>query len=431
MRDWMIFCVMIIFIHLSIRNVVAAYLLWSWTSLAALVTFVYGFMASVPIVQLFAIITLLHLLRGKNDNLRQFTHNKTTILYIIYSIHAIASATVAYDVVTNNWFICNTFLKSLLFCILMPMFFTTRLRIHSFVVLSALAISFYASVEGLKFLNSGGSHHIQGIANFGDNNHTALVFVMGLPLMWYLFQYSSNKLARIGFASAIFLTVLAVIATGSRGGLVCMCGISIWIVMKSRRKIVGAIFVILAGVAVVQLAPPSWFNRMDTISTASESDTSFRGRLAAWKRSSAIALENPVFGGGFHAVQAASIFEKFRYQQGLLGSVDAPVPNYPAAAHSIYFEVMGDTGFVGLSIFLACLFNTFITRIQIKSLSRLQKNRFMWASDLSDSIAGCLVAYMIGGAAVSMAYFEMTYTLMMLMAVLKIHIEHELKKQMI
>jgi len=418
----MVLGAMLFLVPLSLRNVTVAYLLWGWTSLIALPKFVYGFMASVPFVQLFAIITLVLILRGKNANIKKFNIDGTVVLLLVFAVHALLSATFSYSGLPVNWEVFTTLIKVLLFCIFMHMFLINRLRIHIFLVLVTTAIGFYSVTEGLKVISSGGAHNVGGAANLGDNNHTALAFVMALPLIWYLFQYSKTKLARIGFASAFLLTCLAVMATNSRGGFLAMAGVALWIIARSRRKFVGALLVVAAATVVFQLAPGKWFNRMDTISTAAEMDASFQGRLIAWKRASAIALDNPVLGGGFRAVQAPVLFEKYRDRQGFLGFVDTPRASYPAAAHSIYFEAISDIGFVGFFLFVAIITSAFINRRRIRRLVKSNKQDLMWAADLSDSIAGSLFAYLIGGAAVSMAYFEFTYVLVTLMAALHIYV---------
>ena len=421
MRDLMVLGAMFFLVPLSLRNVTVAYLLWGWTSLIALPKFVYGFMASVPFVQLFAIITLVLILRGKNINVKKFTPNGNVILLTIFAVHGLLSATFAFAGLPVNWEVYTTLVKVLLFCVFMHMFLVSRLRIHIFLILVTTAIGFYSVTEGLKFLSSGGAHNVQGAGNFGDNNHTALAFVMALPLLWYLFQYSKGKLARIGFASAFLLTCLAVMATNSRGGFLAMASVAIWIIARSRRKFVGTLLVIAAATVVLQLAPTKWFNRMDTISTAADMDTSFQGRLVAWKRASAIALDNPIFGGGFRSVQAPVVFEKYRDKQGFLGFIETLVPTYPAAAHSIYFESLSDIGFLGFSIFITILFSAFYNRRRILQLTKSGGKELVWVSDLADSISGSIFAYLIGGAAVSMAYFEFTYVLVTLMAVLHLY----------
>jgi probable O-glycosylation ligase (exosortase A-associated) len=425
----MVFGAMFFLLPLSLRNATVAYLLWGWTSLIALPMFVYGFMASVPFVQIFAIITLVLLLRGKNINVKKFTPHENIFLLFIFAAQALLSATFSYSGLTVNWEVCTTLLKVLLFCIFMHMFLFNRLRIHIFLVLLTTAIAFYSVTEGLKFLKSGGAHNVQGAANLGDNNHTALAFVMVLPLIWYLFQYSKSKLARLGFASAFLFTCLAVMATNSRGGFLAMAGVAVWIIARSRRKFVGVIFVIAAATLVLQLAPAKWFNRMDTISTAVDVDTSFQGRLIAWKRASAIALDNPVLGGGFRSVQAPVLFDKYRDSEGFLGFIDTPRASYPTAAHSIYFEALSDIGFLGFIIFISIIVSAFVNRRRIKKFINSDNANLIWASDLADSIGGSLFAYLIGGAAVSMAYFEFTYVLVTLMSVIYLFVANEVKSK--
>ncbi len=375
MRDLIFFVFVAGLLFLSLRNVFAAYLAWGWSGLFALNTFAYGFIRDAGIVQLFALIALVLLLRGKNMDIAKFKPERTSWLFMLLAVHALACAALAYPGLNRNWELATNLVKTLLFCIFMPMLATSRFRIHALVVAMALGVDVHAMIEGLKYLASGGGHNVQGSGNFGDNNHFAVAVVMGMPLLYYLFQYSRNKLVRLAAAGALLVTALSVIGTNSRGGLVCMVIMAIWIIMKSRRRLMGMVFAGAAAAIIIQLAPASWYERMDTISTAAESDLSFLGRVIAWKRSSAIALENPVFGGGFHAVQTFTVFEKFRDKPGVLGFIDTPPATYPAAAHSIYFETMGDMGFVGFTLFVACLLNAFMVRMEIMALIRLDPAR--------------------------------------------------------
>ena len=125
-------------------------------------------------------------------------------------------------------------------------------------------------------------------------------------------------------------------------------------------------------------------------------------------------------GGGIHAIENQAVWNQFRDSQGMLGFVQTPPPTVNFhAAHSIYFEILGDLGIVGLLIFLAILANVFVTRNEIKKLVGPSDAHRLWISDLADVIAASLIAYLVGGAAVSMAYYEVVYVLPMLMEVLK------------
>jgi probable O-glycosylation ligase (exosortase A-associated) len=177
--------------------------------------------------------------------------------------------------------------------------------------------------------------------------------------------------------------------------------------------------VLLCRVLVLQLAPEKWNERMSTIQTA-EADKSFMGRVTAWKVSSAIAVDNPVFGGGFRALQSHPVWNRYKDQQGLLGSVDTPeLTRTGVAAHSIWFEVLGDQGFVGLFLFIALIVNAFMTRRAVWRLVRQNGPGERWAGDLADMLAAALLAYVVAGSLLSAAYFELPYVCFMLMEVLK------------
>jgi len=156
---------------------------------------------------------------------------------------------------------------------------------------------------------------------------------------------------------------------------------------------------------------------MNTIQTADQ-DGSFMLRVAAWKKSSAIALAHPLTGGGFYAVQAHGISAKYRYAQGLLGFIETPDP-HSFAAHSIYFQVMGDTGFVGFFIYIGFFLNAFLTRREIKKIAKARGDSATWALDLSNTIAASLIAFMVGGSLVSAAYFDIAFILIALMETIK------------
>jgi len=421
-RDLAVLAFMLAFVPLALTNTFSAYLLWGWMGLIALNGYVYGSMTAVPFVQVFALITLARLVTQKDPEYGKPTLDSTTILFILFIAHGFLSALFAYPGLARNWELFTNMLKTIMFCLLMPLLIKSRFRIHAMVLMIAMGVGFHGLLDGLKFIASAGGHQARGITKFGDNNHYAMVMVMVLPLMFYVYQYSASKLVRLIVLASTAVVSLSIIATNSRGGLVSLAVMALWIVATSRKKVMGLITMAALALLMVQLAPDSWFSRMDTIQSANE-DMSFMGRVTAWKRASAIALESPVLGGGFHAGQAPSIFEQFRYKDGLLGMFYTPNVGYPAATHSIYFEVLGDLGFLGLFLFLACLANGFITASKIKSIAKQQGQTSFWASDLANCITASMVAYAVGGAALSAAYFELPYVLLMLLAVVKLHLQ--------
>ncbi|KPF44262.1 hypothetical protein IP87_08355 [beta proteobacterium AAP121] len=428
MRDLLLLGMMALLIPLSMRNAFAAYLLWGWSGLIAVHTFAYGYMRGFQYVLVFALLALALLLARRDPEMKPLRPDGVNVLMVCFGVHAIACASLAYAGINRNWEITIDLQKTLLYSMLMPMMVTSRFRVHAMVLMLALSAGFHGLVEGLKFIASGGGHLSQGNEKLGDRNHFAVLVAMGLPFLLYLVWYSKHKLIRLAALGALLVNLLSVIATQSRGGLLSLIALALYFVMTSRRKLQGLLGIAALGLVVLAVAPDSWTQRMDTIQTADQ-DSSFMGRVIAWKRASAIALEHPVFGGGIRSVQNPAVFEKYRYAQGFLGFVDTPPGHYAAAAHSIYFEVISDMGFVGLFLFLALASVPFVMAARIRKLCRELGPGAQWAQDLARMINAGMVAYLVGGASISAAYFEMAYIMISLSAVLYLLLKRELDGQ--
>ena len=416
MRDFVVLCAMLFLMPMALPNAFIAYLLWGWAGLIAMSNYVFSYMGSVPFVQVFALITLTLILMKRDKQQVSFKFNRTLVFFLILGVQAFFVAALAYDGLPRNWEVFSDLVKTILYCMLMPMLVTNRLRVHSLVVVIVLALSFHGLLEGLKFFVSAGSYNSRGVPKFGDNNYFAMAMGTLIPLQLYLIQYSKNKWVRWSFAGVLILTILAVISTNSRGGLLTLLALAIWVILGTKRKLAGMVTLLFCGALIVALAPASWSERMNTMKDAGE-DTSFMVRVAAWKKSTAIAVENPIVGGGFYAVQSEAT-EKFRNAQGLMGFLTTPDPGR-YAAHSIYFQLIGDMGFFGFFIYMLMLVNAFYTRIEIRRLAATLGQSAMWAANLADMLAASILAFMVGGALLSAAYLEIPFLMISLMAVIR------------
>ncbi len=418
MRDLFMFASMLFFVPMALSDAFIAYALWAWTSVFSPNYYMFGFMSDMRFNFLFAAIALLALTLGARRGRVEW--NATQKLLIAFTAHAVLCALFGYSGNPLNAEVFETLIKALIFCLVMPMFVTSRLRLHVLLVVLALGIGFHGLVEGLKFITSGGGHKILGIATsmISDNNHFAVGLLMVVPILFYLYQSSARPVVRLGFLFTFILTTVTVMGTFSRGGFVGLATVGVWMVFTSRRKLTSLFFVVSAAGALYLLAPDAWFERIDTINNAGEDD-SFIGRVIAWKISTAIALSNPIFGGGFHAVQALPVWTAFRDSIGFLSFIATPEPGVVGrAAHSIYFEILGDMGFVGLLLFIAIGVNGWMTALSIKRLTA-GRPELLWARDLADMLRVSLLVYSVSGAAVSMGYFELFYTIVAAIAVLK------------
>ena len=422
MRDLMMLIGLLFLVPLAFINPLNAYLFWGWTALLSPVYYLFGFMQSFRFNLAFAVIALVLFLFRRNKH--AFENNATFTLMLVFLIHTGISVALGYDNNPFNDIIGVQFFKSTIFCLVMFGFVRERHQIYAVIAMVCLGLGFHGVVEGLKVISSGGGHHVQGIKTsmMSDNNHFGVGMVMVIPLLYYMFQYSANKLVRFGAFSAMCLTVITVFGTYSRGGMVAMAVVGGWFLITTKKKVGALIGVLIGAYLFFSFAPAEWFGRIDMIKGAGE-DFSFMGRVAAWKISSAIALHNPIFGGGFHALQVQDVWEHFKYSEGLLGFIATPEPDVRAkAAHSIYFEIMGDMGFVGLILFVSIFVNAIRSRYRIKKMIAGREGEFGWALDTANAIMLSIMAYMVGGAAVSLGYFEAPFMMAMLMEMLLQHV---------
>ena len=135
------------------------------------------------------------------------------------------------------------------------------------------------------------------------------------------------------------LCALASLGSYSRGALLAIAAMGAFLWLKSKEKLAIGLALVLV-VPVLLLAMPSqWHERMDTIKEY-KADASAMGRVNAWHMATNLALDRPL-GGGFQ-IYDAGVFARY-----------APVPEDIHAAHSIYFQVLGEHGFIGLFLYLA------------------------------------------------------------------------------
>lgn len=417
MRDLVMLAAMSVFLPMALADGFVAFLLWAWTSVFAPNYYMYGLMASIRYNLIFASIALLSLLLGRRQ--AQMEWNTTQKLFLAFMIHASLCALFGYEGNRLNAEVYQNLMKALVFCWVMPLFIQDRLRLHVLLIILAIGMGFHGIVEGAKFIASGGGHKVRGIATamISDNNHLAVGLLMILPILFYLYRYSVKSVTRYALFGAFTLTALAIVGTFSRGGFIGLTVAGLWFILSGRQKVRSFLAMSVVALALYYLAPDTWFNRIDTINNASE-DASFMGRVTAWKISTVIALNNPVFGGGFHSVQAYGVWTQFKGAIDFLSFIPTPPPEpFGRAAHSIYFEVLGDTGFVGLLLFLAVWLNAWRTALAIKRII-IGRPHLLWARDLADMLRVSLVVYAVSGAAVSMGYFELFYTFPAVLAVL-------------
>jgi probable O-glycosylation ligase (exosortase A-associated) len=242
-------------------------------------------------------------------------------------------------------------------------------------------------------------YQVRGPLNtfIGGNNEIGLALIMTIPLLRYLQLNSNQKWLKLGLVGAMVLSGIAAIGSQSRGALVGALAMGLFLWLKSRNKLSTGFMLATASLMVALVMPQHWYDRMSTIETYEE-DASAQGRINAWHFAFHVATDRPLTGGGFETF-TPDLFQKY-----------APDPDDVHDAHSIYFEVLGEHGFIGLGLFL--LLAVFAWRSAAWTIRRARRDPGRkWAADLAAMVQVSLVGYAAGGAFLGLAYFDLYYHL--------------------
>lgn len=411
MRDLLLTVVVLGGLPFIIRRPYLGLLMWVWLSLMNPHRLAYGFAYYMPFAQLTAIAMLLGLLL-KSRTLYRFPLNNLTVLCLLFVAWLGVSPLFPFESFagSNEFYYWSRAIKIQIMVLVTLIVVGTRDEIDKLIWVLACSIGFYGIKGGVFVLATGGGHKVFGPDQsfIGDNNAMALALAMVIPLFRYLQLHAEGIWARRFCLAAIVLCVVSAVGSYSRGALLAMVAMGLFLWLKGRNRLPMLVFVIVLVPLGVSFMPDEWMERMNTIKTYDE-DRSAQGRINAWWMAWNLALDRFPIGGGFE-VWSDNAF-----------AIYSPIPDYVHAAHSIYFQVLGEHGFVGLSLFLAVFTVAFLLG---SSVVRLCANTpdLAWAMDLAKMCQVSLIAYAVGGAFLSLSYFDLPYYVAAVLVVLKRHV---------
>ena len=422
MRDLFFVAVLPFMLYAMAKRPFIAVGMWIWTAMFFPNAWLYGFANAPRYNLIFTGIAMLGYLVLKNKPKVKF--GAIGGLVLLFFLWTTASTMMTDGMPDIAWEYWSRFAKVFLLFVFVLLVVEKKLHVDFVLWCMVLSVGFYGCLEALKFVASGGGHKIEGFSGhvLGDRNELALAFVMTLPICSYLLTEfgKSSKIIRLGLLGAMALLVAAVVGTQSRGGFVALMGLAGYYFIKSDRKVLLAVAGALLALGMSYVVSSEWTSRMDTIGDAN-ADASFMGRVVAWKLSFIMATRHPFFGGGFKTLEYFPMWHSLSqdfFSFPFFYTGDAlPDLNRGRAAHSVYFQVLGDHGFAGLLIYLFMLARTFVATRAVAIRARLSPDT-AWIAQLATMLQLCLFAFCLGGAALSFAYFDLLFAICALVQVL-------------
>lgn len=410
MRDIVFLSAMLPLLFFAIRRPFIAVSLWLWSGLFVPRYWIYGLADVVSFNTLFAVLTGLSFIFGQNKP--KYRLDFLLVLVLIFFFHTTVTSFFTVTIPVVVWMSWEHFAKGILLFFFISLLFRKEHQFNFFIWAIILSLGAIGLFEGAKFVLSLGRHQVHGPMGhiLFDNNHFAAALCMVIPLIVYLLHGTKEKLIKLGLIGLLLACALAVLGTHSRGGLIGFIVVGGYFWLKSRHKMLSFTAFIIVAITASFFLPKSWFERMDTIETAT-ADSSFMIRVNSWKLHTLMALDRPLLGGGFKALEDSLVWGDQAHEIDKLSFIPSPPPTERGwAAHSIYFQVLGDHGFVGLFLFLSILLTVFLKLTAIEWYYR-KIDKDAWQYRLSKMLKLSLVAYCVTGGALSLAYIELAYAL--------------------
>jgi probable O-glycosylation ligase (exosortase A-associated) len=387
---------------------VGAYM-WAWLSVMTPQSMTYGFMRGYPIAQYVALTTLVVFLFTRRK--QALPLNAITILWLalfvwmsVTSFFALAPV----DWVKDRWIFV---FKIQLMLLVSLMLVCTARELKILVIVVTLSLAYFGIKGGIFTLRTGGGGRVwgPGTSQLGGNNELAVGLIMIVPYLYWMRQTLTHPRwgawIRRGLTLAIILCAFSILGSHSRGALVGLLAIALFLGFKSAHPVRATLGIVTLVAVAVAFMPENWNERMDTIKTYQD-DGSAMSRIWTWKTLTNAALDRPLVGAGFRADNRV-VFDRYSPKEPQYAVFEGVV----YVAHSIYFQMLGEHGFVGFGIWLAFWITVWRRAGKIGRQAEAIPELASWMPLLMRMTQVSLIGYAAGGAFLSLAYLDVAFYL--------------------
>jgi len=401
-------------------------LMWSWIAYFNPHRYTWGFANTFPVALVIAIPTLIGAFFTRDRNRNMFTR-ETLLLVFFWAWTGITFMNTHFeplfaDHIDDASLRFTELSKIMLMTLLTIYLVTSRTKLRYLLMVTAASFGLLAIKGAIFGILTGGQFRVWGPPNsfIADNNDFGLALNMTLPMIFFLAREEENPKLRKMMWATFVSCAFVVLLTYSRGALLGLTAIISTLTLKSRHKLLGVFLVVFTGFLVISFAPPAWMARMQQF-LGGTLDESAQERITSWQFAWNLAKHYPITGAGFECF-TPNLFAMYspRDPRTWLAGKTSSGP------HSIYFQVMAEQGFVGLSVFLgllgSCIFSAW--RLQ----KRIAGNKTLaWLSAYANMVQVSVIGYMVSGAFLGRAYFDLFWQIVAILITLKILYKKEVR----
>ena len=402
-RDLVLLGVLVALVPLILAKPWLGPIAWAWISMMVPHRLTWGFAHDLPFAMIIAIATLFAMLYARQRKAPPLT--TVTVLLAFWYLWMCVTSIFALNETGDVFAMWNKVTKIQLMLWVTLVLLAGRRQIEILIWTIVISIGYYGVKGGAWVLITGGGERVWGPAGsfIEGNNELAVATLITIPLMWYLRSIARNPWARFAWLVAIGLCCMSVLGSHSRGAALALGTMMLFFGIKSGRPLVSSVVAIAIVGTMVTFMPEHWERRIESISTAE--DHSAQSRLYTWRMIWNLVGHRP-WGAGYDfwtpEVWATYAMDPWRL---------------PYSPHSIYFQALGEHGFIGLAIYLGIGIATWRLASRMIRASG-DDPQTEWLRTLLRCVQVALVTFAVGGAFLNLVNFDVPYYLAIIVALL-------------
>lgn len=344
-------------------------------------------------------------LTGKLPNV---THPISLLSWAFFGTVLIAHQT-SYLASPIDW--VDQFFRLLLVVTMSITIVDTKKKLSQLVAVIAGSFAFFSAKAGVVYILGGGVQFAEGQAGaFIDNNGYAMAVDMAMPLMaatGTVLQANVPYLKQIrqGFFLSIPFSVLTVIGTFSRAGLLGLGALAVTAVALTRRPFLWGGGLLVGGALTLAVAPlpQGYLERMNTIRTYEEvGEASALSRFHFWRIALVMVERNP-WGVGLRRYDNA--YDQHDDSAGYWGT--------GRSVHNSHLEVLAEMGYLGFILWIVLFIYAFLACLRLRygavSLPGLSDDDRKFYVTLATAYMASMFAFIVSGSFIALANNDLTW----------------------
>ncbi len=409
------------FLAAGVRRPYIFVLAYAYIDIVAPQKVTWGFLAQVPVSLIAFVCAVTAWMVAENkDGIRVSPRQFVLLLLLVYC--GLTTRTADFpEPALEKW---GWVWKALVFALFLPLTLRTRLRIEAMVLIMVLSVGVIVIGGGIKTIASGGGGYgelkllVDDNTGLYEGSIISAVASCVIPLALWLAKHGTifkpGWLVWLFAMGICFACLLMPVGTQARTGLICVAILGVLRLRTAKRPFTYIAMIGAVALIATPILPKSFTDRMSTIGNH-QSDQSASTRVAVWKWTIEYAKSHP-FGGGFDAYRQNSVsYDTIKANKAGDNNTAIETEHIVEkgrAYHSSYFEMLGEQGYPGLTLWLL-LHIMGVAHMELIR-RRYAKNpppELAWVTPLADALQHAQIVYLVGGAFVGIAFQPFCYML--------------------